>query len=145
MILKVRNADVAYALILATPIVYIALVVFADTRSVVLFLAAFIIVTNGMKKSTHKIILEGDTLTVKWCYFLIRRTTCFKLDNSSLDIMYSGSTNDPWDAVLNIFEGKKCKHQVHVKEGFCENEFRELISVFEAMKLINSPRSSADH
>jgi len=134
MILKARNADLAYALIFIIPAVLIVLHLSGFKMGVFIFFAGVSVVLNGMKKTFYKIVLEENTLTVKWCYFLIRRTNTYKSDNLFLEIIYSGSTGKPADAMLNVFEGTKCMHQVHVKDGFSEEQFRELIAVFEAAK-----------
>ncbi|MCF6408069.1 hypothetical protein L3C95_34595 [Chitinophaga filiformis] len=86
------------------------------------------------KPGVSSIAVNESGITVKWRKYFIGHTLNRPIDNISLEIIYSGSTGEPEDAILNVFEGRKCIHQVYASYGFTEDKFREFIAAFNDIK-----------
>jgi hypothetical protein len=86
------------------------------------------------QQKTYSIELANDILTLTGAKLLIRNVVSYNVHDIWLELIYSGSTGEAKDAMLNVFEGKKCVRQVHVKEGYTEEEFKNLIAAFYVMK-----------
>lgn len=86
------------------------------------------------QQKTYSIELANDRLTLTGAKLLIRNVVSYNLQDIWVELIYSGSTGEAKDVMLNVFEGKKCVRQVHVKEGYTEEEFKNLIAAFYVMK-----------
>ncbi|ACU62410.1 hypothetical protein [Chitinophaga pinensis] len=115
----------------------IALVMFCYSRDGVwvFFLAFLILLTIASRQQkTYSIVLEDNMLVLTGAKLLIRNVVSYHVQDIWLELIHSGSTGEAKDAILNVFEGKKCVRQVHVKEGYTEEEFKNLITAFYVMK-----------
>ena len=99
------------------------------------------LVINGLstilvlaKPGVSFIAVNETGITLKWYKYFIERTLSRPINDISLEIIYSGSTGKPKDAILNVFEGTKCIHQVYAGNGFTEDGFREFIRTFNDLK-----------
>lgn len=86
------------------------------------------------KPGVSFIAVNEAGITLRWYKYFIERTLSRPIDDISLEIIYSGSTGKPKDAILNVFEGTKCIHQVYAGNGFTEEGFREFIRIFNDLK-----------
>lgn len=101
----------------------------------VFFLLFTILLTiASSQQKTYSIVLENDMLILTGAKLVVRNVVTYNVQDIWLELIYSGSTGKSKDAMLNVFEGKKCVRQVHVKEGYTEEEFKNLITAFYVMK-----------
>lgn len=100
-----------------------------------LFLPAVFLLAHAGRRSAFLVAVDNIEIKILWERFSIERTVVRPIENIFLEIIYSGSTGKPQDAILNIFEGRKCIYQIHVNEGFTEDQFKELIAAFNDLKV----------
>ena len=101
----------------------------------VFFLVFLVLLTIAARQQkTYTIVLENGSLVLTGAMLVKRNVVTYHVEDIWLELIYSGSTGEAKDAMLNVFKGKKCVRQVHVKEGYTEAQFRELIVAFDAMK-----------
>lgn len=94
-------------------------------------LAGFLVLA---KPGVSSLVVNETGIRLKWNKYFIERTLNRPLGNISLEIIYSGSTGKSKDAILNVFEGTECIHQVYASYGFTEDQFREFIVAFDNIK-----------
>ncbi len=100
-----------------------------------LFLPAVGLLAYAGRRSAFSVAVDNTEIKILWERFSIERTVIRPIENISLEIIYSGSTGKPQDAMLNVFEGRKWIYQIHVNEGFTEDQFKELIAAFNDLKV----------
>jgi len=100
----------------------------------ILTLFTLVVMLAGGYKRTFTIVLDNGTLVLTGVNLIFRTVVSYNIQDIWLELIYSGSTGKETDAMLNVFEGKKCVRQVHVKEGYTEEAFKNLITAFYVMK-----------
>ncbi|SHN29433.1 hypothetical protein [Chitinophaga sp. CF418] len=115
-------------------IILIVLVRLGYIQASSLLIGGLVGILGLAKPDVSSVAVNEAGITLKWSKYFIERTLSRPLDNISLEIIYSGSTGKPKDAILNVFEGTKCIHQVYATYGFTEDDFRKFILAFNDLK-----------
>ncbi|PWV56673.1 hypothetical protein [Chitinophaga sp. S165] len=115
----------------ASCIVLLLLILLGYVSEGSLFFAIVGVILNAARLTTCSIELDITGITVVWSRFFVEQTIWRPIENISLEIIYSGSSGKPQDAILNVFEGPKCIYQVYANHGFTEDQFKEVILAFK--------------
>ncbi|TWV97388.1 hypothetical protein [Chitinophaga pinensis] len=107
---------------------------FRDSSWLFFLLFTLLLMIASSQQKTYAIVLENNMLMLTGARLVVRNVVTYNVQDIWLELIYSGSTGKAKDAILNVFEGKKCVRQVHVKEGYTEEEFKNLITAFYVMK-----------
>ncbi|MBW8687474.1 hypothetical protein [Chitinophaga rhizophila] len=137
MELKARFSQIGYVLIGLWLLFYAAMAFLGYGLSILLIFKGLSLFVVGAKPFTYTVTLGKDKIRIVWYKYFIKRTITKDIQLVTLEIIYAGSTNKPADAILNVFVGKRCAHQVPAANGFEEADFRKLIVRLEKLKLGN--------
>ena len=135
MEIKARFSQIGYVL-LGVWGLFLAAMTFLEYSPWVLFTyIALTVWLVGVRPFIFIIRLDKQRITVTWFRFFIKQTVSRDIQHIRLEVVYPGADENPEEAILQIFNGTKCVHQVHANRGFEESDFRKLIVKLEKFKI----------
>ncbi|TWV97389.1 hypothetical protein [Chitinophaga pinensis] len=135
MEIKARFSQIGYVL-LGVWGLFLAAMTFLEYSPWVLFTyIALTVWLIGVRPFIFTIQLDKERITITWFKFFIKRTTSRDIQNIRLEVIYPDAEENPEEAILHIFNGAKCIHQVYANRGFEERDFRKLIVKLEKNKV----------
>jgi hypothetical protein len=135
MEIKARFSRTGYVVLGMWVLLFAAMAFLEYSPPVMFIFIVLSVVIAGAKPFTYSILLEKDTIIIVWFKYFTRRTIVREVQTVTLELVYSGSTDDPRDAVLKVFSGGRCIHRASVNQGFEEPDFRKMIVKLEKLKI----------
>lgn len=135
MEIKARFSQIGYVL-LGVWGLFLAAMTFLEYSPWVLFTyIALTVWLIGVRPFIFTIRLDKERITITWFKFFIKRITSKDIQHIRLEVVYPGVDENPEEAILHVFNGTRCIHQVYANRGFEEADFRRLIVKLEKFKI----------